>query len=93
MSFGGHVNDMVNRMKQNAALRDARKRKFKGGNDYSHVSRTKTEYNFPKLSQQGFQDFKLKVKDKAGKEKIKQLLFWLAIVVVLIIALIIFNYY
>jgi len=83
---------MINRVKQNAALKDARRRKFKGGNDYSHVSRTKTEYNFPKLSQQGLQNFKLKVKDEARKEKIKQLLFWSVIVVVLV-TLIIFNYF
>jgi len=92
MSLGGHVNDMINRVKQNAALKDARRRKFKGGNDYSHVSRTKTEYNFPKLSQQGLQNFKLKVKDEARKEKIKQLLFWSVIVVVLV-TLIILNYF
>ena len=93
MSFGGHVNDMINRVKQNAALRDARRKKFKGGNDYSHISRTKTEYNFPKLSQQGLHDFKLKVKEEARKEKIKKLLFWSAIVVVLITAFLIFNYF
>jgi len=87
------VNDMVNRMKQNTALKDARRRKFKQGNDYSKTKSVKTEFNLPKLSQQGLQNFKLKVKDEASKEKIKQLLFWSLIVVIPIIALIIFNYF
>lgn len=49
MSFGGHVNDVVNRIKQNAALKNARKRKFKGRNDYANIKYTKTEYDFPEV--------------------------------------------
>ena len=51
MSFGGHVNDMINRVKQNAALKNARRKKFKGGNDYSKTKNIKTAYNFSEFSQ------------------------------------------
>ena len=72
MSFGGHVNDMVNRVKQNAALKNARRGKFKGGNDYSKTKAVKTGYNFPKLSKEELEIFKLKVKKEAKQEKQKQ---------------------
>ena len=50
MSFGGHVYDMVDRLKQNAALKNSKRRKFKGGNNYLKILKTKTSYNLPKLS-------------------------------------------
>ena len=94
MSFGGHLNDMVHRIKQNATLKNARKRKFKGGNDYSHISLNKTEYNFPKLSSKELEEFKLKVQKEAKKEIIKQIKFWaFTVVISLIIGFLIFNYY
>ena len=94
MSFGGHVNDMVNRIKQNAALKDARRRKFKGGNDYSNVSTIKTEYNFPKLSTEEMKNFKAKIKEEAKLEKIKQLKIWgFVIMFVMISMFLMFNYF
>lgn len=94
MSFGGHVNDMMNRIKQNTDLKDARRRKFKGGNNYSHISLNKTEYNFPKLSSKELEEFKLKVQKEAKKEIIKQIKFWaFTVVISLIIGFLIFNYY
>lgn len=93
MSFGGHVNDMVNRVKQNAALKNARKGKFKGGNDYSHTSSVKTEYNVPKLSKNEFETFKLKVQKEAKQEKTKQLKFWVFITIVVVILLLFFITY
>ena len=93
MSFGGHVNDMVNRMKQNAALRDARRRKFKQGNDYSKVKNVKTEYNLPKFTSYNFSEFKKKLKIEAKHEKIKRIKFWGTIIIVVLATLIIFNYY
>ena len=94
MSFGGHVNDMMNRIKQNTALKDARRRKFKGGNDYSHISLNKTGYIFPKLSSKELEEFKLKVQKEAKKEIIKQIKFWaFTVVISLIIGFLIFNYY
>lgn len=94
MSFGGHINDMVNRIKQNAALKDSSRRNFKGGNDYSHISSNKTDYNFPKLSKEEMEKFKTKIKTEAKLEKRKQIKFWLlALVLPIIIAFLIFNYF
>jgi len=93
MSFGGHVNDMVNRIKQNTALKDARRRKFKGGNDYSKVKRVKTEYKLPKFTTYNLSEFKKKVQIEAKLESIKRLQFWGILIFVILIALIIFNYF
>ena len=93
MSFGGHVNDMVNRVKQNAALKNARKGKFKGGNDYTKTKNRKTDYDFPKLSKEELKNFKLKVQKEAKQEKIKQLKFWVFITIVVAILLLFFITY
>lgn len=76
MSFGGHVNDMVNRIKQNAALKDARRRKFKGGNDYSKILENKSEYKFPEFSDEEMAAFKIKVQQEAKLNKAKQIKLW-----------------
>jgi hypothetical protein len=34
MSFGGHVNDMINSVKQNIALKNERRKKFKGNTKF-----------------------------------------------------------
>lgn len=94
MSFGGHVNDMVNRIKQNAALKQARRRKFKGGNDYSQVTYHKTEYNFPKLSKEEMQNFKAKVKAEARLENSKQIKIWILVTTfVVVLMFLFFNYF
>lgn len=94
MSFGGHVNDMVNRIKQNAALKDARRRKFKGGNDYLKVSHHKAEYNFPKLSKEGIENFKNKVKAEAKLENIRQIKIWVFVATLIsILMFLLFNYF
>jgi len=85
---------MINRVKQNAALKDARRRKFKGGNDYSNTENTKTEYNFSKMSKLEFNQFKKKVRIEAKNEQQKRILFWVFFIVLpVIIALSIFLLY
>jgi hypothetical protein len=93
MSFGGHVNDMVNRIKQNAALKNSRRRKFKGGNDYSKILKTKTEYDLPKLSKVELEKFKLKLQQEATQKKKKQLIYVMLFAVVSFFIFLIFNYY
>ena len=93
MSFGGHVNDMVNRVKQNAALKNARKGKFKGGNDYSKTHNIKTTYNFPELPKEELEAFKLKVQKEAKQEKIKRLKFWAFVTTVVLLLLLFFINY
>jgi len=92
MSFGGHVNDMVNRIKQNAALKNTRRKKFKGGNDYSKTKNKKTTYNFPKLSESDLNTFKQKIIEAATKEKKKQQLYWILGAIAVLISILIFNY-
>lgn len=46
MSAGGHLLDMVNRIRQNAALKISKRNKFKGNNTYSSKSNEKPEYDF-----------------------------------------------
>lgn len=91
MSFGGHVNDMVNRIKQNAALKNARKGKFKGGNDYAHIKYTKTEYDFPKISEKELEKIKIKIRKTTTFERNKQLLFGVIIAFITVLALLILN--
>jgi len=93
MSFGGHVNDMVNRIKQNAALKNARRRKFKGGNEYSKTKSIKTSYDLPKLSEKELKEFKQKLKKEAKEKQQKKLLFWAGVTLIMLIAFLIFNYY
>ncbi|MDV7186384.1 hypothetical protein R3X25_03745 [Lutibacter sp. TH_r2] len=94
MSFGGHVYDMINRVKQNAALKNARRGKFKGGNDYSKINNKKTEYDFPKMSKTELEQFKQKLKKEAKQEQHKKVLFWIfTILIPLSIGLAIFILY
>ena len=92
MSFGGHVNDMINRVKQNAALKNARRNKFKGGNDYSKTTTTKTTYNLPKLSNEELKIFKQKLKEETTQENNKQLRYYILGAIAILIIIIIFNY-
>ena len=94
MSFGGHLQDMVNRVKQNATLKNASRRKFKGGNDYLRTQSTKTEYDFPKISENELAKIKQKIKEEAKEEQKKRILFWLiTIFLPLIIGFAIFLLY
>ena len=76
MSFGGHVYDMINRVKQNAALKNARKERFKGGNNYSTIKNIKTEYDFPKVSKNKLEMIINDIRIKSKLERKKQLIFY-----------------
>lgn len=93
MSFGGHVNDMVNRIKQNTSLKKSHKRKFKGGNDYSSISRTKTEYDFPKISKLELEKIKTRLYQKANIERIQQNKFTIIFILVILLFFAIFNFF
>jgi hypothetical protein len=91
MSFGGHVNDMVNRIKQNAALKNARKGKFKGGNNYSYIKYTKTEYDFPKVSEKELEKIKIKIRKITTIERNKHLILGVIIIFIAVLALLVLN--
>lgn len=93
MGGSGHISDMINRIKQNAILKNARRRKFKGGNDYSKTRNIKTEYDFPKLSKLKLQVFKKRIREEAKQEKRKRTTLIILGVLILFIALFVFNHY
>ncbi len=93
MSFGGSVQHMINSLKQNAALKTSRRNKFKGGNNYSNVRNTKTEYNLPKFTSYNFSEFKKKVKEEAKQENKKQVLYLIVGAITVLIIIIMFNYF
>ncbi|MFD0761413.1 hypothetical protein ACFQZW_04915 [Lutibacter aestuarii] len=94
MSFGaGHIQDMLNKIKQNNALRNSKRKKFKGGINYFNSSKTKTSYNFPKLSKAELEKFKLKVQLEVKQEKKKQVLFLILVSIAAFLLFLIFNFY
>tara|TARA_R110001583_G_scaffold50720_4_gene158419 strand:+ start:2064 stop:2345 length:282 start_codon:yes stop_codon:yes gene_type:complete len=93
MSFGGSVQHMISSLKQNAALKNARRHKFKGGNDYSNISTTKTAYNIPTLSKTALNILKNKIRKEAETENKKQLLCWIVGVIAVLIIILMFNFY
>ena len=97
MSSGaGHILDMMNRIRQNAALKVSRRDKFKGNNRkgfYSKKEQSKPEYDFPKVSDSELKLIKSKIKKEALKEHRKQLLIWVLFAIAVVIVFITFNYY
>ena len=93
MSFGGSVQHMISSLKQNAALKNARRNKFKGGNKYANTKNIKTEYNIPKLSKKELDIFKNRNKKETLQENKKQLFFWIIGAVAVLIIILLFNFY
>ena len=93
MSASGHIMDMMNRIRQNAALRDSRRNKFKGGNKYSNASNSKTEYDFPKVTSSELEIIKNKIRKEAGRENKKQRIFWTLFAIAVTIVFLFFIYY
>jgi len=93
MSYGGHVKDMVNRIKQNATLKNARKGKFKGGNDFSSISRSKTEYDFPTISKTELEKIKTTIQQKAKLERIQHYKFITIFILAILLLFAIFNFF
>ena len=96
MSAGGHMIDMMNRIRQNAALKVSRRNKFKGNNrktNFSKKEQLKPEYDFPKVSDSELKLIKSKIKEEARKENKKQLLIWILFAIAVVIVFLIFNYF
>lgn len=96
MSAGGHITDMVNRIRQNAALKISRRNKFKGANRagiFSKKEHPKPEYDFPEVSKPELERIKMKIREGASKENRKQQAYLMLFALVVIIIFFIFNYY
>lgn len=95
MSFGsGSIPGYLERLRRTKIRRANRQKEFKGGNDYSTVKKVKTDYNFPKISRYNLSELKKKLRTEAKKEQLKQIKIWFfAILIPVIIAFLIFNFY
>jgi len=96
MSAGGHMMDMMNRIRQNAALKVSRRNKFKGNNretNFSKKKSSKPEYDFPKVTSSELKLIKAKIKEEAIKERKKQLLILMLFAIAVTIVFLTFNYY
>ncbi len=83
MSFAGHVLDMINRQKLNDALKSKKKDRFDKIKD-SQNSSSKKLFAIKKknLSEKELLEIKTKYKQLRNKEKLKEIIFVLIIVVV-----------
>jgi len=84
MSSAGHILDMINRMKQNKALR--KRKKFKEDNrenSYSEKSARTTEYDFPTVSVAEMELIKTQIK-QAAKLNDRRALYVLVIVIAVV---------
>lgn len=89
MSFGGHVYDMISRLKQNRALLSSKKTKFKKkylDPTFSKIKNSKSKFRFKRNSIKELNYIKIKINNLLQKNYTKQT----AIIMFLIIALLVF---
>lgn len=78
MSFGGHVFDMINRMKQNRAQRPSNRAKFKENNRtliYSKDSKS-NPLQFKTVSEKELKEIKKQIRKRAKKARKKERIFY-----------------
>ncbi|THD67419.1 hypothetical protein E7Z59_07085 [Robertkochia marina] len=97
MSFGaGHVMDMINRMKQNRALKPSNRSKFKGDNRESIYSKKGKNFKIPKfkiLPPKELEKVKTQIQQNAAKERKKQnFIYGIALTVITILILAFFKW-
>ncbi|MDQ7918389.1 hypothetical protein RBU60_12475 [Mesonia sp. MT50] len=78
MSWGaGHVFDMINRIKQNRALRGSRKNKFKENSRYLHKTSLKPNPFLKTYPEKKVNQIKCRIRTKANRRNKKQaFVFW-----------------
>lgn len=85
MSFGGHVIDMINRMKANRAQRPSNRSKFKE-NNRSGIYNEKTErLQFKTVSEKELIEIKKQIRLRAKAEKRKELIIYGIVIVSFVI--------
>jgi hypothetical protein len=78
MSFGGHVMDMINRMKNNRAQRPSQRAKYKDKiweGIYSGTSKTTVLPNFKVVSEEELTAVKKRINERAVADRKKEKLF------------------
>ena len=97
MSGGaGNAMDMINRMRQNRAMRASKRDKFKENNQkgiYSKKTDLKVEYDFPEISEKDLEHLKSEIREKVQRENKKQILIMLFGVIICFTIIILFIKY
>ena len=90
----GSMSGYLERLRETKTRRANRQKEFKGGNNYSNVKEKKATYNFPKMSNYTFSEFKKKLKEESQQEQKKRITLWIfTIIIPLTIGLAIFLLY
>ena len=91
MSFGGHVADMVNRMKQNRAQRPSNRWKFKENNRdliYSNLDNNQNRLNFKSVSEKELIKIKRRIRESAKMDRKKMRIFYKTFILIGLITII-----
>jgi len=96
MSFGaGHIQDMINRLKQNRALKPSNRSKFKENNREEIYSKDKKPevYLYKEIPENELNEIKKKIQERAKAErKNEKILYVISIVCFLIILVAVFRW-
>ena len=88
MSSAGHVLDMINRMKQNRAIRTSNKQKFRSNNrEATHSDKGAGALHYKEVTTEELEKVKSKIRLKARFERKKEIFvitFFIVIVIILI---------
>ena len=87
MSHGaGHILDMINRLKQNRAIRPSNKSKFKEHNRETIYSKRR-KIKFKTVPKEKLEEIKNQIRARAKSERKKEAIFYLASVVLVLLML------
>jgi ABC-type multidrug transport system fused ATPase/permease subunit len=89
MSFGGHVQEMINSIKQNEALKKAHREQYQRIKDAQFIGKENKEHHSirkKEISEEELEKVKEKIREERNSEKKKELIRNVAIIVILIIA-------
>ena len=91
MGFGaGHVLDMINRMKQNRALRPSNRSKFKENNrdEIYSSDKEKNRLKYKTVSEKELNEIKKRIRERAKSDQKKELIIYGILFIFTILALI-----
>ena len=87
MSYGaGHILDMINRLKQNRAIRPSNKAKFKEHNRETIYSKRR-KIKFKTVPKEKLEEIKIQIRARAKSERKKEAIFYLASVALVLVML------
>lgn len=87
MSYGaGHILDMINRLKQNRAIRPSNKAKFKEHNRETIYSKRR-KIKFKTVPKEKLEEIKKQIRARAKSERKKEAIFYLASVALVLVML------